>query len=36
MVKAALEHYKVIGGRPLSAWKVLEGLAGHITPSTIV
>jgi hypothetical protein len=36
MVKAALEHYKVIGGRPLLAGKVLEVLAGLIPPSTIV
>ena len=35
-VKAAWEHYKVIGGGPLSAGKVLEVLAGSNTPGTIV
>jgi hypothetical protein len=36
IVKAALDHYKIISRDPLLAQKVLEVLTALITPSTIV
>jgi hypothetical protein len=36
IVKAVLDHYKIIGRYPVLAVKMLEALAALITPSTIV